>query len=328
MDFSRLGLVRRVCFCFAIVFMLAYGQTPSYAADKIVVAKSVPFAWVFTPLDIGKAAGIWTKYGIDPDIIALSGGAKMAQALTAGSVDIGLSGGPEMGYMAKGVPAKGVAVAANEPRSMSLVVPYASRLSVSELRGKKVGVTTVGSLTAWMTRRISISQGWGPDGIQIVALGGGGTAPEIAAMKLGQVDALLIDPLIGFQLESQKEGKNLLYMNSIVKQFITHIIFARDELIKAKPDVVDRFLKGWFATIAYMRAHKKEAVEISARVLKQDPELVGRTYDLEMAEMSTDGSFRPGAVQVVEESLLEMHILPDLPKNDAMFTTRFVPVKP
>ena len=42
----------------------------------------------------------------------------------------------------------------------------------ADLKGKKVGVTTVGSLTDWLARRMSILQGWGPDGIKIVTVQG------------------------------------------------------------------------------------------------------------------------------------------------------------
>ena len=52
------------------------------------------------------------------------------------------------------------------------------------------------------------------------------------------------------------------------------MIFARDEMIAKNPDLVRRFLRGWFKTIAYMKAHKKETVAsamatLSTRSLKE-----------------------------------------------------------
>ena len=309
-------------------FVAALFAPSARAADKLVVAKAVATAWTFVAMDVGQDIGMWGKYGIEPEVIAAGGGAKLAQALTSGSIDIGLSGGPVLGFMAKGVPAKGIAAFANEPHSMSVVIPYNSPIkTVADLKGKRMGVTTVGSLTSWMAQRISMAQGWGPDGIPFVTMGGSGTDSDIAALLTGQVDAIMIAPEQGFALEKKKQARVLVDASDFVKTFITHVMFASDKMIAERPEVIERFLKGWFATIAYMRTHKDETVKITAKALHQDEDVMSRAYDLEMPEMSADGRFDPAAVKVVKESLVEMSILPSLPADDQIFTTRFVPVK-
>ena len=50
---------------------------PAQAAEKLRVAKVVPFAWSFTPLDIGIAAGIFAKHGLDIEASASAGDAKL-----------------------------------------------------------------------------------------------------------------------------------------------------------------------------------------------------------------------------------------------------------
>ena len=324
--------VSRRVYRFAVMlalFCMAIGISSARAADKLVVAKAISTAWTFVAMDVGQETGIWAKYGIEPEVIAVGGGAKLAQALTSGSIDIGLSGGPVLGFMAKGVPAKGVAVSANEPHSMSVIVPYASPIkTVGDLKGKRMGVTTVGSLTSWMTQRISMSQGWGPNGITLVVIGGDGTSSDIAALKMGQIESLMIAPEQGFMLEKQREARIVLNASDYVQHFLTHIIFARDQLIAEKPEVVERFLKAWFATIAYMRTHKDETDRITAKALHQDIDVMSRAYDLEMQEMSVDGRFDPASVTVEKESLVDMEILPKVPADEQIFTTRFVPIKP
>jgi ABC-type nitrate/sulfonate/bicarbonate transport system substrate-binding protein len=324
--------VSRRAYRFAVMLALigfALGASNARAADKLVVAKAISTAWTFVAMDVGQEIGMWSKYGIEPEVISMGGGAKLAQALTSGSIDIGLSGGPVLGFMAKGVPAKGVAVSANEPHSMSVIVPYNSPIkTVDDLKGKRMGVTTVGSLTSWMTQHISMSKGWGPNGITLVVIGGDGTSSDIAALKMGQIESLMIAPEQGFMLEKQHEARILLNASDYVQHFMTHIIFARDQMIAERPDVLERFLKGWFATIAYMRTHKDETDRIAAKALKQDIDVMSRAYDLEMQEMSVDGRFDPEALKVVKESLVDMEILPKVPADDQIFTTRFVPVKP
>ena len=42
---------------------------------------------------------------------------------------------------------------------------------------------------------------------------------------------------------------------------------------------------------------------------------------------STDGTFDPKAVAVLKQSFIEMGLLKEIPADNVMFTTQFVPVK-
>ena len=61
------------------VLPLAAPITSVRAAQKLRVAKVVPFAWTFTPLDIGLQEGIFTKQGLDVEASASAGDAKLQQ---------------------------------------------------------------------------------------------------------------------------------------------------------------------------------------------------------------------------------------------------------
>ena len=109
--------------------------------------------------------------------------------------------------------------------------------------------------------------------------------------------------------------------------FHTHVIYARDELIAKRPELVERFLRAWFETIAFMRANRERTVEITAKVLNLDKAVIGRVYDEQIKIFSADGRFDPKALVVLRQSLVEMGILQQLPDDAVMFTTRFLPVK-
>src|ERR1700728_4408499 len=147
--------------------------SPARANEKLRVAKVVPFAWAFTPLDIGIQAGIFAKHGLDIEESASAGDAKLQQLLTSGSIDIGIGSGPGMAFIIKGVPAKAVAEMYGVPRNMAVMVGYDSPIkTVADLKGKKLGCTTVGSLTEWIGTRINQKEGWGSNDITTVAIGG------------------------------------------------------------------------------------------------------------------------------------------------------------
>ena len=298
-------------------------QHGAWALDTIRVGKSVPIAWTFTPLDIGVGTGIWAKHDLKLDITSFSGDAKLQQALAADGIDFGVGSGPGMGFAVKGVPAKAVAAFAGSPYSISIVIaPNAPYKDIKEMKGKKFAVTTIGSLTEWLLHRTALAQGWKYNDLVAVPLGSFET--NYAAFKTGQVDGIVLATETSYMLEAKKEAKIIANMGAYAPKFITHVIYARDELIDKKPDLVKRFLAGWFETIAWMKANKDKSVEISARVLKLPPEIVSRAYDEEIGMMQDNGRFDPEAVKVIKSSLVDMHILESEPTEDQMFTTKFV----
>jgi ABC-type nitrate/sulfonate/bicarbonate transport system substrate-binding protein len=308
------------------VLPLAGALKPARAVETLRVAKVVPFAWTFTPLDIGIQEGIFAKHGVTVEASASSGDAKLQQLLTAGSIDIGIGSGPGMAFAVKGVPAKAVAEMYGPPRNMAVMVSYDSPIkSVDDLKGKKLGCTTVGSLTAWIGERINEKKGWGKDGINVVAIGG--MPPARAAMKTHQIDGYIGALETGYTLEEAKEWRVITSATPFVDHFITHVLFARNELIEKRPDAVRAFLQGWFDTIAYMKAHKDRAVAISAKVLDFTPAVASRVYDEQIGGFSTDGTFDPQAVVTLKQSFIQMGLLKQEPDDKSLFTTQFVPVK-
>jgi len=324
MRLSRRGLMAGLT-CGAML-PLAGKLSPARAAEKLRVAKVVPFAWTFTPLDIGMQEGIFAKQGLDIEASASAGDAKLQQLLASGSVDIGIGSGPGMAFSAKGAPQKAVAEMYGAPRNMAVMVGYDSPVkAVADLKGKKLGCTTVGSLTAWIGQRINEKEGWGGNGIIVVPIGG--MPPARAAIKTHQIDGYIGALEVGYKLEEAKEWRVVTTATPFVDHFITHVIFARNELIQKQPDRVRAFLQGWFETIAFMKSHKDKSVEISAKVINVSPAVAARAYDEQIGGFSTDGAFDPQAVATLKKSFIDMGLLKEAPADDALFTTQFVPVK-
>ena len=296
------------------------------AAERVRVGKAVPFAWTFTPIDVGIEVGTFAKQGLELEVTGFAGDARLQQGLVSNSIDFGLGSGAGMGFLAKGVPAKAVAAMAGAPMNMSIVALYDSPIkTLDDIKGKKVGITTVGSLTDWLLKRVVLEKKWPPSAVTAVTVGGMDSTK--AALKTGQIDAVVIALELGYALEAAKEWRVVSLLAPFAPDFHTHVIFARDELIANKPDLVERFLRGWFETIAFMRANKERTVEITAKVLNLDKAVIGRVYDEQIKIFTADGQFDPKALVVIRQSLVEMGILQQVPDDAVMFTTRFLPVK-
>jgi NitT/TauT family transport system substrate-binding protein len=295
---------------------------PAGAAEKLRVGKAVPEAFSFVPLDIGMRKGFFAKHGLEIESIAFAGDARMQQAMASDSLDIALGSGPAMAFIVKGSPIKAVAAMAGPPLLLAIVVRPDGPKSAAELKGKKISVSTAGSLTYWLVSETSRRQGWGPKGIDIAPMGA--MPGQIAAIKRGDIDGAIMDIGNAFELEKRGEGRILVRFTDI-KDFHIHVIFAADKLIAGRPEAVRGFLQGWFETIAFMRKNKAETVAIAKEVTSKDEEITARVYDELMPMFSDDGKFSPSALATLAKSYVELQLLPEEPDPAKLYTEAFLP---
>jgi NitT/TauT family transport system substrate-binding protein len=324
---TRCSQIIRRTLCAAALGIVALAAPAARAADTLHVGKAINVLWIYTVLDVGVENGVFQKYGLDIEISVLPGDAKFQQALIAKSIDIGLASGTSMALSAKGSPAIAVAAYAGPPRNFSVNVAADSSIhSVADLKGKTLAVATNGSLPEWLTKRLSLHEGWGVTGIHNIA--SGGFEASVAAMLTHSVDGFMGATEAGLQLEAEGKARIITNMEQYVPRFITQVVSTRTDFVAEHPELIERFLKGLFASVAYVKSHKAESTAIATRVLHQSPSVMDKTYDSELSMLSNDGSFDPEAIDVLKDSFVDMGILDAKPKNEQMFTTKFVPVKP
>ncbi|HLI20033.1 MAG TPA: ABC transporter substrate-binding protein [Stellaceae bacterium] len=311
----------------ALSLIAALALTPrAHALDKVHAGTAVAL-WAFLPLQIGQEEGIWKKYGIDLDITNNGSDAKLQQAMTAGSIDFGLGSGAAMAFAAKGAPVHAVAAFAGEPKTVTIIVAADSPVKgPGDLKGKLVVMPGVGSVSEWLVWQMSIQEGWGKDGIHTA--GQGSIDANVASIETHQADAMTGPPEVGYLLDSQGKGHVAFSLAQFAPHFHAHVIFARNDIIQNNPELVRRFLKGFFAGIAFMKTHKEATTAIAVRVLHNTPEIMNRIYDDLAPWLESDGHFDPQAIEVMKSSFVDMGILDKKPSNNDILTTRFVPVTP
>jgi ABC-type nitrate/sulfonate/bicarbonate transport system substrate-binding protein len=307
--------------------MVAMSRIPfAWAADKLRVGKAVAENWGNVPLDIGMQFGVFEKHGIEVEEIIFAGGAKLAQAVTAGAVDIALSGGPDMLYVAKGAPEIAVGTIADTAAFMGISVGSGSTArGINDLKGKKIGVTSQGSTTYWLVDQLNRAKGWtGDDAAKPVVIGGDPKA-GFAGLKTGDIDADVGGTSTGYQLEEQKAGRLLIDCSEYTPPIELYVIFASTALVQQNPQAVRGFVKGWYDSIAFMKSHKAESVPLAAKVMGYTPGVADRMYETLMAKFSTDGKFNPQAIETLRSSFVELKSI-DNPSLDLskFYTTEFL----
>jgi NitT/TauT family transport system substrate-binding protein len=294
------------------------------AADQLRIGKPEARAFDFTPVEIGSENGIFAKYGIETESIGFGGGGKMHQAMAARQLDIALGSGPEMASIAKGSPEMTVAAMFGAPMNISIIVKKDSPITkIEQLKGKTVGSGPKNSLTGWTVLETARREGWGPDGIRIADTGG--RAGGIAALLTGNTDANVDGTEDAYELQAQGKVRILVRMGDIIPEFLGHVIFASNDLIEKNPALLRRFLKAWFATIAFMEKNEAATVKVAQEISHLSREVAEQTYREQMPLFSRDGRFDAKAVAVVAQAIVDTGLLDHAVDMQTLYTEKFLP---
>ena len=319
MSLKFIGRLGAAC---AVALALAL---PAHAEETLRVGRSPGFLFAYTPLDVGIAKGFFAAQGLKIEPIDFEGAAKSDAAMVAGAMDIQLGSPMGMAMEVKGMPARAVAVIAGPMLEFGVLVPADSPLkTLDDLKGKTIGIATVGSITQWVALELARVKGWGPDGVKLTSIGAssGGAA---AALKAHLVDATIANATLGIILERTHEGRLLGTAADFVPHFMAHTMYASDALMQNDPGAVRQFLAGWLEAVAYMRAHRDDAIPIvrTATGLSADDE--AKEYDRLMPGLSADGRFDPQDMARIGQSFVELKILDHVPDMAQLYTGQYLP---
>jgi sulfonate transport system substrate-binding protein len=308
-----------------LLFALAGAAIPASAATALLVGTSHQTADAELPATVGIELGIFKKHGLDVKITDFGGGSHMMQAMTAGSIGIGIGAGSEMALIAKGAPALAVCEDASTLPYFSVGLPYDSPLhSLKQLKGKKVGITHEGSLTAWLARELARHEGWESDAINIVAIGGK-PAAVAAALRAHLVDANIGSTMEIENLEAHKVARVLAPVSSFIGRTAAGVIFASDDMMKRNPDTIRRYVAAYLETTRYISTHKAKTVEIEARITHYPPSIVAKEYDIDQGMFTKDCRFDAESLANLKRSFVELKLLAKPPNMSKLYTAEYVP---
>jgi ABC-type nitrate/sulfonate/bicarbonate transport system substrate-binding protein len=172
-------------------------------------------------------------------------------------------------------------------------------------------------------RELARQKGWDADSLTYVTVGAE-LPNQVAALVTGQIDAVVSSSALGFQLADTKRGRLLFPASDIVKDFMIHTIYASDQVARERPDVVRRFLKGWFDTIAFMRQNKDETISASRARTNFSAGVEEKQYDLVMPMFSDTGRFEPSALATIRRSFVDLQLTDREPDLTRYCTEQFL----
>jgi len=294
------------------------------AAEKVRIGVPTKTYWPTTIADTALRQKLFEKEGIAAELTIYRGGAETFEAMAAGAADVILDATSLVSAgRTKGVNSKIVANAAMGYYGWQLMTLAKSTLTVADLKGKKVAITSAGSgsdlLALWtqQDKKIEFTR---------VPVGGGGLVPNLLA---GNVEAAVVYSPLSFQIAKSGEGRTILDYSKEVPPNLAAGWIALDKYIQDKPQLVQKTLNALYGALAYMRANKDASVKLIAELYEIPADIAAAEYDNTIMKLEVDGSMAGPKIPEQLQLALDMAKaggMKDLGPAADIISTQFKPI--
>jgi len=181
-----------------------------------------------------------------------------------------------------GFPLKIVVVAFK--KGVYYLIAHPSVKDIQELKGKKLGVSSIRGSDHLVAEELLRSKGFNPAQLQPVALGD--TFVRLQSVITGAVEVTTLSP--PHDLMAQQMGGKVLAGPPEVGMPASGMITS-DRLIKENPQFVKRGVRALLKANRLIEENPQETIRVLLQWVKQTPEIAARSYDVELKTILRDG---------------------------------------
>lgn len=276
---------------------------------------------------VAQEEGLFKKHGLDMELIHIASSSRGIQAILAGEIGFSyMDGNNAIQANLKGAGLALVAGATNRMVFSLMARPEIKK--IADLRGKKIGITRVGSSTHTSALYALGQAGLKPSDYQILPLL---EVPNIfTALVAGQVDAGVVSPPTNSR--ARKAGFNeLMNIAKEGPEYVSVAIGTTRAYIKANEDTVRRVVRAYAEGVHLFRNNKQVGIRVLGKYTKvkeqdiledaynqfqeylQTPPYVSRKgIEAILAEV---GEKEPAARQIKADDVIDMRFVTELEKE-------------
>lgn len=263
----------------AIVILVAIGTA---RAEKVYLGQSSP-GLSSLPVEIGIKRGFYKSEGFD-EVFAVSMRSNLlTPALMTGDLDYSLSAGTMINAAVSGLPVKIVMSWLDRPYHMLVARPEIK--TVADLKGKKIAISSFGSMPTWLVRQALIKYGVPEKSVALLAIGG--SIERVSALAAGTVDAAPMD--ITFISAWERAGlNNLLYLGDLMRLSLGGLATSSTK-IQQNPAQVRRMIRATARSVEFFKKNKSDAVMFMESYLKLTPSAAYQVYGFALKSFGDTG---------------------------------------
>jgi NitT/TauT family transport system substrate-binding protein len=265
-----------------VSFLGASASAGAGEAPRKIRAAVTSISGSMAPPWAAHEAGIFRKYGLQVEVIAMPSGVQGTSALIAGEVVfVQIAGGTTAGAIVGGADLKIVATTVG-----TLVLNLVVRPEIEkpeQLRGKSIGISRYGTSLHTGARLAMKHFGLEPGkDVAIVEIGSGDWI--VGALQGGRVQGAVF----GYPATSRavKLGNRvLLHIPSLEIPYASTGVSTRGDIIRDDPDLVKRYLSAQIEAIALMKKDRGFTMKVLSKYLRtNDTDLLSESYDIQIAK--------------------------------------------
>jgi NitT/TauT family transport system substrate-binding protein len=291
---------------------------------------------IYLPNELTQQLGYFQQEGLEVTLIDEASGQSSENQVLAGQVDAGSgSYNHTIELQPKGKQMEAVVLLNIAPGEAEIVsAKAASQIhSVSDLKGKNLGVTELGSGTQTLTTALLHKAGITPSQVHFVPVGAGDTF--IAALQQGKIDAgMTTEPTIS-RILATGAGKVLVDLRTpqstqaaLGGPYPFICLFMNNSYVNNHKDVVQKIVNAYVKTLKWMQTHTAAQIAdmMPADYYAGNKALYVTALQNQMAIFSPDGSMPAGAPQSVLNTELQSNLIPQGKSIDlnSTYTNQFV----
>ncbi|MGW0997028.1 ABC transporter substrate-binding protein [Streptomyces sp. NPDC002520] len=268
---------------------------------------------IYLPAMLTQRLGYFDSEGLDVELLSEPAGVQAETALVSGQVQ-GAVGFYDhtLDLQTKGKSVESVVQFSHAPGEVEIVSNKAAGdvKSPKDFKGKKLGVTGLGSSTDFLTKYLAVKNGVQVNEFTPVAVGAGPTF--IAALEKGAIDAgMTTDPTVATIL-SKKAGKVLVDMRTpegsqqaLGGPYPSSSLYMQTDWVNGHKDTVQKLANAFVKTLQWMSTHSATEIadKMPADYSQGDKTLYADAIKSTLPMFTKDGVMPADGPQTVESVL-------------------------
>lgn len=284
---------------------------------SVTIAVGGKNLYYYLPMALADWMGFYKDEGLDVKVVDFQGGSKSLQAVVGGSADV-VSGAFEHTLMMQPKRQRMTAFVLQDRAPQCVFVMNRATMKderdPAALKGRRIGVSAPGSSTHVIANFVMGHAGVKPNEFAVIGVGTG--AGAIAALRAGQIDALIgLDPVITQMTDAKAvtivtdtrriSESDALYGGPMVGG----CLYAPERFVNENPETCRRMAR---AVVRALRVIEKVSPDTLMKSVPRaaflgNPELYAECFVNNRPSMSTDGRFPAGCVEAAAHALASVN---------------------
>jgi NitT/TauT family transport system substrate-binding protein len=257
-------------------YALALPGAAHAQANKLVVGMpTTPPNVVHMPVVVAKDLGLFKKYGVDVETVALDGGVKVFRAMLAGNLDVAQAPAALTAVgIAKGAQVKAI-VAPLYKFEASMVVRDNIK-TLADLKGKRIGIQQPGGFADILSKTVLRAAKIDPKDVNFVSI----ATEDVPALVADQVDTAILHVEQEMQAKEKVPSLHAIARLWELQPKQLYTVFAvKDSTIKEKSAALEGFTKAVIEATRIIYTDKAKVLPIMVKETGYPEKIISETYD-------------------------------------------------